>query len=198
VLELGAGIGTVADYLLHNTSVPELVLIEPADNLFPRLHERLSGRSRVKLMHSRLEEVASSLSVDSVIAVNVLEHVVDDTALLRTIHRVLVPGGIVMLFVPALPWLYGTLDESFQHVRRYTKRGLASQLEKTGFRVERLHYFNCFGVIAWFVAGKILRRKTIGVAGARGYDRWIVPWTSRLESHWTPSFGQSLIAVAKK
>jgi len=198
VLELGAGIGTVGDYLLNNTSIPELVLVEPADNLFPLLAERFSGRSRVKLMHGRLEEFASSLSVDSLVAVNVLEHIVDDTTLLRTIHRVLVPGGMVLLFVPALPWLYGTLDESFRHVRRYTKRGLASQLENTGFRVERLHYFNCLGVIAWFVAGKILRRKTISVAGARGYDRWIVPWASRFESHWTPSFGQSLIAVAKK
>ena len=198
VLELGAGIGTVADYLLHNTSIPEFVLVEPADNLFPRLEERFSGGSRVRLVHGRLEDVVSSLSVDSVIAVNVLEHVVDDTALLRAIHQVLVPGGVVLLFVPALPWLFGTLDESFQHVRRYTKRGLASQLEKTGFSMERLHYFNCFGVIAWFAAGKILRRKTIGVAGARGYDRWIVPWASRVEGHWTPPFGQSLVAVARK
>jgi len=198
VLEVGAGVGTVAEYVLQNTPIRELVLVEPADNLFPRLHARFSGERRVKLVHGQLEDVASSVSVDSVIAINVLEHVVDDSALLRTINRVLLPGGMILLFVPALPWLYGTLDESFQHIRRYTKRGLASRLEKTGFRIERLHYFNCFGVAAWFVAGKILRRKTIHVADARGYDRWIVPWVSRLESHWMPPFGQSLVAVARK
>jgi hypothetical protein len=94
--------------------------------------------------------------------------------------------------------LYGTLDESFQHIRRYTKRALARRLEETGFRVERLHYFNCLGVVAWFVAGKILKRKTIRITDARDYDRWIVPWASRLESRWTPPFGQSLVAVARK
>lgn len=198
VLEVGAGVGTVADYVLRNTKVSELVLVEPAGNLFPQLQERFSGNSRVKLVHGQLEDVASSVSVDSVIAVNVLEHVVDDEALLRTINRVLLPGGLVLLFVPALPLLYGTLDESFQHIRRYTKRALARRLEETGFRVERLHYFNCLGVVAWFVAGKILKRKTIRITDARDYDRWIVPWASRLESRWTPPFGQSLVAVARK
>jgi SAM-dependent methyltransferase len=198
VLEVGAGIGTVADYLLRNTSATELVLIEPADNLFPRLKERFGEDSRVKLVHGRLDDVASSISVNSVIAINVLEHVADDTDLLRMIHRVLLPGGTVLLFVPALPWLYGTLDESFQHVRRYTKRRFAAQLETAGFHLERLHYFNCPGVIAWFVAGKILRRKTIRVSQARGYDRWVVPLASRLETYWTPPFGQSLVAVARK
>ena len=198
VLEIGAGVGTVADYVLQNTKVPELILVEPADNLFPQLQERFSGTSRVKLVHGQLEDVASSVSVNSVIAVNVLEHVVDDEGLVRTINRVLLPGGLVLLFVPALPWLYGTLDESFQHIRRYTKRGLARRLEETGFRVERLHYFNCLGVVAWFLAGKILRRRAIHLSDARRYDRWIVPWASRLESHWTPPLGQSLVAVARK
>ena len=199
MLEVGAGLGTVAGYVLQNTRVAELVLIEPADNLFPLLREQFSGDSRVKLLHGQLEDIAASLtSVDSAIAVNVLEHIADDRALLRTINRVLLPGGVVLLFVPALPWLYGTLDECFQHVRRYTKRELARRLEEAGFRVERLHYFNCIGVVAWFVAGKILRRKTIRISDARSYDRWIVPWASRLESRWTPPFGQSLVAVARK
>ena len=198
-LEVGAGLGTVAGYVLQNAKVAELVLVEPADNLFPLLREQFSGYSRVKLVHGQLEDIAASLaSVNSAIAVNVLEHVADDRALLRTINRVLLPGGVVLLFVPALPWLYGTLDECFQHVRRYTKRELARRLEETGFRVERLHYFNCIGVVAWFVAGKILRRKTIRISDARSYDRWIVPWASRLESRWTPPFGQSLVAVARK
>lgn len=199
MLEVGAGLGTVAGYVLQNAKVAELVLVEPADNIFPLLREQFSGDSRVKLVHGQLEDIAASLaSVDSAIAVNVLEHVADDRALLRTINRVLLPGGVVLLCVPALPWLYGTLDESFQHVRRYTKRELARRLEEAGFRVERLHYFNCIGVVAWFVAGKILRRKTIRISDARSYDRWIVPWASRLETRWTPPFGQSLVAVARK
>ncbi len=198
VLEVGAGLGTVAEYVLQNTRIRELVLVEPADNLFPLLHTRFSGESRVELVHGQLESVAASLSVNSVIAVNVLEHVVDDRALLRTINRVLLPNGTILLFVPALSWLYGTLDESFHHIRRYTTRGLASRLEEVGFRIERLHYFNCLGVVAWFVAGKILKRRTIQVADARLYDRWIVPWASRLESRWTPPLGQSVVAVARK
>src|SRR5712691_9358265 len=88
VLEIGPGIGTVADHLLRNTGVAELILVEPADNLFPRLAGRWPGDRRVTLVHGRLEDVADSVSVDSVIAVNVLEHVVDDVGLLRSAHRV--------------------------------------------------------------------------------------------------------------
>jgi SAM-dependent methyltransferase len=197
VLELGAGIGTVAGHLRRHPAVSDLILVEPADNLFPRLAARFADQDRVTVVHGRLQDVAETIRVDAVITVNVLEHVENDVALLRAAHRLLAPDGAVLLFVPALPWLYGTLDESFGHVRRYTRPGLVGRLTQAGFRIETLRYFNCPGVGPWLVAGRILRRRTIRAGDARAYDRWVVPWASRLEQRWAPPFGQSLLAVAR-
>ena len=127
---------------------------------------------------------------------NVLEHVADDWALLRVAHRVLVPGGALLVFVPALPCLFGTLDRQFGHCRRYTKTSLSQRVRKAGLRLERLRYFNFPGVMAWFLAGRVLRRHALGHLDVALYDRWILPWMSKLERWQEPPVGQSLIAIA--
>src|SRR6266508_2430129 len=83
VVEIGAGIGTFAEFLLTDTNVAKLVLVEPADNNVPLLRRRYAGNTRVYVRHGYLEDYVTSLSADSVVAVNVLEHVADDVAFLR-------------------------------------------------------------------------------------------------------------------
>jgi len=198
VIEVGAGIGTFSQLLLSNGSVSELLALEPAENLFPVLQDRLAQDGRAQTRREYLENLPVTQSADSVILVNVLEHVADDIRLLNTVHRILEPAGTLLLFVPALPWLYGTLDKGFAHQRRYKKSRLAEQLRLTGFRTETLRYVNLPGVVSWFVASRVLRRRTLKPGDVRLYDRWVVPWASRLERRWEPPIGQSLIAVARK
>ncbi len=198
VVEVGAGVGTFSNYLLNGAEVSDLTLVEPADNLFPVLQQRLSRDARVKLVHGYLEDLDSSLSADSVVLVNVLEHIADSHAFLQAVHRILTPGGTLLVLVPALSWLYGSLDTAFSHVRRYSKPVLADELEKAGFRIERLRYFNLFGVATWFLAGKVFRWRALRTAYIRFYDRWVVAGWSRLERHWEPPIGQNLIAIARK
>jgi SAM-dependent methyltransferase len=162
------------------------------------LQKEFSGDARVRLVKGCLEDVADSLSSDSVVLVNVLEHIEDDRALLRTIHRILNPGGTILLFVPALPCLYGSLDEAFGHVRRYTKSALTLRLEKMRFQIVRLQYFNLPGIGPWFLAGKVLKRRSLRPSDVRMYDRWVMPWISRLERRWGPPVGQSILAIARK
>jgi SAM-dependent methyltransferase len=198
IIEVGAGIGTFSEFLLHGTNASELILTEPAENLFPLLQQRFSGESHVKLVHGYLGDLARSLSADSVVLVNVLEHIKDDTALLQTIHQILTPDGTILLFVPAVPRLYGTLDKALGHYRRYTKSSLISKLQKVGYGIVRLRYLNFPGMAVWFLAGKVLRRQTLQTRDVRLYDRWVVSWLSRLERLWEPPIGQSLIAIARK
>ena len=129
---------------------------------------------------------------------DVLEHAEHDAELLQLIYRILVPGGTALPFTPALPALYGSLDKGFEHYRRYTKRELRSKMEQAGFQLQQLRYFNLPGVVAWFLAGRVLRRETIRPADVRVYDRWVVPWLSRLERLWETPLGQNLLAVGKR
>lgn len=198
VIEVGAGIGTFSEFLLRAEGVSELTLLEPAENTYPRLHERFLGNPRVRTLRGYLEDHAGDLSGDSLVSVNVLEHVPDDEAFLRDAHRALVPGGKVLLFVPALGQIYGTLDEAFEHYRRYTRGMLASRLERAGFRPLRVSYMNLPGIFSWLVAGKLLRKRTLSPADVRLYDSWVIPWVRRLEDRWEAPVGQSLLAIAQK
>jgi SAM-dependent methyltransferase len=198
VLEIGAGTGTFSSFLLNEVPDSELTLLEPAANLYPTLERRYEGNARVAVIQGRLEEHANSLSADSVVLVNVLEHVQNDQDYLEMIYRILNPRGNLLLFVPAVPHLYGSLDEAFGHFRRYTKNDLRRKLQGGGFRLERLRYVNLPGVASWFIAAKLLRLKSLEPADVRFYDRWVVPWCSKLEDLWPPPIGQSLLAVALK
>jgi len=198
VIEIGAGTGTFSRLLLNADRTADLVLFEAAANLFPSLRKRFADDPRVHVHLGSFEPSVLPAPVDSVVLVNVLEHVLDDAALLSQIQRSLRPGGSLLLFVPALEWNYGSLDKAFEHHRRYSKATLRKKLQDANFRIERMRYANLPGVAAWFFAGKVLRRKTLKPSDVRFYDRWIVPWCSRLESVLEPPMGQSLMAVAVK
>jgi len=198
VVEIGAGIGTFSAFLLNGTRLRKITLIEPAGNLFPRLQHRFAGDPRVELRKGYLDDFAASLRADAVVAVNVLEHAERDVEFLRSVHDILEPGGAALLFTAALPFLYGTLDESFEHYRRYTKRELRAKMERAGLEVQQLRYFSLPGVVLWFLAGRVLRRRTIRPEEASFYDRRVVPWISRIERTWEPPLGQSLLAVGKR
>jgi SAM-dependent methyltransferase len=198
IVEVGAGVGTCSAYLLEAAPQASLTAIEPAANNVPVLRERFAGEPRVAVRQGYLDETLEAGSADTVVAVNVMEHVEDDAAFLRAARRLLTPGGHLLLFVPAVPAIFGTLDEAFEHFRRYTRRELDAKVRAAGFRVDLLRYVNLPGVAAWWLSGKVLRRRTITASAARTYDRWVIPWISALERRWSPPIGQSLLLVARK
>jgi len=198
VIEVGAGMGTFSRLILRLPDVTHLTAIEPADNLFSLLLEQVGSDARVKPLKGYLSDVGTHSEADALIAVNVIEHVEDDKAFLLSAHRALVPGGTCILFAPAMQWLYGSLDGAFGHFRRYSKGEFAQKLTTAGFQVEELRYFNLPGVLAWFVAGRVLKKTTLQARDTRLYDRCVVPWISRLERFVEPLIGQSVLAVARK
>ena len=101
-----------------------MLLIEPAENNIPALRARFADDSRVRIHHGYLEDIGDSGVAETVIAVNVLEHVERDAEFLRAAHLTLTPGGSLLLLVPAVPRIYGSLDKAFDHYRRYTRSGL--------------------------------------------------------------------------
>ena len=197
VVEIGAGTGTFSELLLKQPSTSELVLFEVASNLFPMLQQRFSDR-KVQVHCGPFAPSLLGGPADSIVLVNVLEHIQDDGDLLLQIRESLRPGGRILLFVPASTWNYGSLDKAFGHYRRYSKRGLNQRLEAAGFRVMLMHHVNMMGIASWFLAGRVLRQTTLRPAQVRWYDRWVVPWSFKLERMFEPPLGQSLLAVAAR
>jgi SAM-dependent methyltransferase len=196
VLEVGSGIGTFSQLLAREPIVRRLLLVEPADNLVPTLRAKFRSNPKVQVIHGYMDDVEVQESVDAVCCVNVLEHVEDDLRFLRLARERLENGGHLLLFVPALPWLFGTLDHAFGHYRRYTRAPLANRLTDAGFTPILMRYMNLVGA-TWFLAGKVLRRTTITRFDVAVYDRFVVPWLSRTERLVLPPIGQSLIAVGR-
>jgi len=198
VLEVGAGIGTFALACLRTGIPRDMVLVEPAENNLPILRERFADHERVTVQQGYVEDLISPEPFDTAVAVNVLEHVEHEQGFLEGIRRLLVPGGHLLLFVPALPILYGALDDEVEHFRRYTRKSLAAATRKAGLEPVMDRYVNAIGIIPWFISGRILRRRTINPAHVRFYDRFVMPVIRSLEVRWEPPVGQSLLAVLRR
>jgi SAM-dependent methyltransferase len=194
VVEIGAGIGTLSE-LLADCSPEQLRCYEPARNLFPFLERRMEGRANVRAENSFYD---GATRADAVVLINVLEHIEDDRTMLERIQGSLNEGGRLLVFVPALPAIFGSLDEQFGHFRRYTRRKLAALVTACGYEIELLRYANFPGVFAWFLTGRILRKRTISPGAASFYDTRVVPIVRAIESRIAPPIGQSLILIAKK
>ncbi len=199
-LEVGAGTGTMSSRV--EPFCYELVLVEPASNLCAILESRFSDHPRVSVHHGSLESVVDANATqfygrfDSVVSFNVLEHIDDHVGTLRTAGRLLRPGGRLVLFVPSLPFLFGTVDAQVGHLRRYTKASLRAALTAAQMDIERIEYFDFLGMIPWFIVGRVLRRTTSG-GGVHFYDRRIVPICRAFDRLVGPPIGKNLIAIAR-
>lgn len=134
---------------------------------------------------------------DTVLYINVLEHIKDDEGELRHAKDALKNGGSICIFVPALKWLYGEHDRSVGHLRRYHKKQLKELLEQTGFEIATLKYFDMAGILPWLLFMRLMHGK-VNSQSAGTYDSFIVPIMSRIESIVAPFVGKNLIAVARK
>jgi len=200
VLEIGAGFGNMTRHL---TDGRELVV---ASDLDPVAVEYLKGvfrenpSVRVASYRFPLEPAAREeirgLGIDTLVCCNVLEHIEDDRATLTDMREILRPQGRLILLVPALARLYGSLDIHLRHFRRYEKPELERKLSEAGFRIEDCRFVNRPGVFGWFVNGRLLRRKVLPKAQLRAF-RLLLPLLKREETA-PPSFGMSLLAIARK
>ncbi|MCR4295369.1 MAG: class I SAM-dependent methyltransferase, partial [Elusimicrobia bacterium] len=134
---------------------------------------------------------------DTIVCMNVLEHIEDDRATLSRFLGLLKPGGKLVLVVPAHRWLFNPLDAHDGHFRRYEKAELREKLETAGFGVVHESTFNLFGIAGWFLNGTILRRKDLP-AGQMGLFNKAAPLLFWLENLVGPPVGLSLLAVGTK
>ena len=173
VLEIGSGIGNLSEFLLDRS---HLILSDTDSFYLDRLRERFRKHPHVSVVELTLpafDGVLISERLDTVICLNVLEHVRDDIASLSSLYQLLQPGGRLILLVPALPMLYGSLDRALGHFRRYTAQQLRHVFASVGFRTRHIEYFNLAGVPGWWFTGRVLRRTLIPTGPLRWYDAYV-------------------------
>ncbi len=197
VLEVGSGIGSFTRYLMGR----DLIV---ATELNPRylriLGNTFERHTRVEVMPLDLTDFdpapLAARSLDTILCLNVLEHVENDREALRRLHASLAPGGRLLLVVPAHQRLYGAIDRAIDHHRRYERPGLIAKLEEAGFHVESMQFFNRMGVVGWYLNSVILRRTRVPSLQLH-LQNLLVPLL-RAEAALPLPFGLSLVAVARR
>ena len=196
VAEVGAGIGSMSRVLLEHP-IERLTAFEPSANMYPHLAEALRGEPRARAVHGVFDAAQAGKNYDSVIYVNVLEHVEHEREELDAAHAALRPGGHLLVFVPALAWLFSDFDRQVGHFRRYSKDALERVVEHAGFEVMESRWFDIAGVLPWYVQFTLLGRG-MNTAGVSLYDRLVVP-PMRIAERWVrPPIGKNLVLVARR
>lgn len=197
--EFGPGLGTNSARILPKLAT--LDLIEPSPNLVSKLRERFAGDERVRIIADGIEgfvETSPGQIYDTIVLINVLEHVLDDAAAVRSFYRLLRPGGHLLLFVPAVPILFSRLDKLLGHYRRYSLVHLTLIVTKANFKIRVGLYFDILGVFPWFLINTLGRATRFNPYLAWIYDSAGVPLTRMLESLMPPLFGKNICLVAQK
>ena len=199
IIEIGAGIGTVTRKIIQKNI--RITAVEPNENCQRHLLKDYSNNPNFSLIPSKIEDCKINNELlgkfDTLICINVLEHIKDDLDSMMTFNKILKNGGYVLLIVPALSMLFGPIDKSVGHYRRYSKKDLQSLFSNSSFEIEKIYYFNFVGSLGWFVNSHILKIESQKESQISLMDK-LVPFLSSIESVIHPPIGMSLFVAARK
>ena len=190
VLDFGAGGGQFAAPLKDLGM--DITALEPDQLLQQRL--RAKGLRAV----GSTDDVTDG-SLDFIYTLNVLEHIDDDVGALRALHAKLINNGKLLIYVPAFPILYTSMDAKVCHVRRYTRATLTSSVRAAGFHIDRVEYVDSIGFFATLLF-KLIGNKdgNVSVAALKLYDRAVFPLSRALDLITRRWFGKNLLMTCTK
>jgi len=199
ILDIGAGIGNLTKIMINGRR--SYTATDLDEEHLERLRVRVSSRPGLRtgrLDASVAEDFAAyrEPAPDTVICLNVMEHIKDDIGVLRNIHGILAPGGTAIILVPEGPEIYNSLDDELGHFKRYTEAELRALMVQAGYAVETILKFNRISRPAWWFNGGILKRRTVSRAQLLNFDR--VVWFFRKIDRFIPWKPTSIIAIGRK
>ncbi len=205
VLDAGCGTGHFTTLVAREADF--VCAVDLSHENLHTLRQRLGNRSNVEVLRLDLDsdndlEALAARQLDSVVCLDVLEHVEDDRALLQRVADIVPPGGQLAIKVPACPRLFGSIDRASDHYRRYARGPLVQRVEQAGWIVECCQYMNLAGVGPYWLKSRVLRRRSTfsQTFSPRQLDMIsrVVPWIRRLDRLTGPPIGQSLVLGARK
>jgi SAM-dependent methyltransferase len=202
ILEIGSGLGTYSKKLLRDFPSERIVLSEIDQGYCHQLREQFSNNPHIAIQSIDIEKPIISQQIneqfDTVIALNVMEHIADDATAFNYVYDTLRPGGAFIVLVPAHNFLFNAIDASVGHFRRYNTKLMKQTISKTLFNIEKSFYFNFLSIVGWYVNGSVFKKKTIN-EGALGLFNVLVPIIKFCERIiLRKKLGISLIVVLRK
>jgi SAM-dependent methyltransferase len=199
VIELGAGIGNFTQLLTDRE------IVVPIDNSQAAVEQMRKKFSEFPNVVPRRVDIEGpellglrEYEADTIVCINVLEHIRDDVAALSNMLRILKTGNKLVLLVPAYQFLFGSIDRVVGHYRRYSKKELSTKIAEAGFTVCDSFFMNFFGVLPWFLNNVVTKRQEESRAQMMLFDKYFCPWLNWLEDRVRPPFGLSLIGIGEK
>lgn len=207
ILEIGSGIGTFSEKIVRNSPAnSHITLTDVSSSYVKKLEDRFLRMApdnknihvfKLDLESKKDYQLIGYDKYDSIIAINVLEHIKDDEFALNNLYYMLRNGGRLSLLVPCHKSLYNVIDQKIGHFRRYNKHELLFKISKTKFFVERISYFNMLGIVGWYINGSVLRRSKIGVTSSQLFDK-LVPLFKLAENAIGEKIGLSIVCSLLK
>ncbi len=194
ILEVGCGIGNFTQTLSQYGSVTAIDIDQSLIEKFTK-----TNSSNINMGLGDIEKgeyFFKKKGFDSIVCLNVLEHINNDTKALENIFNLTNPSGNLILLVPIHDFLFGSIDESIGHFRRYDPKELTRRLENLGFTISFSRKLNFLGALGWFFSGKILKNKQITENKIRLFN--LLSPILYLENIVEPFIGTSVLIVAKK
>lgn len=195
VLEVGSGRGDLTAAFAEGR---QLVATDCSEQNLRHLEARFAGSPNISVEPLDAARFEPGEPFDSVVMVNVLEHISGDVKALERLRSGLAPGGRAIIYVPAFMALYSPWDAKIGHFRRYTKASLAETVEAAGLRITDLRYVNALGAGVWLTFCRLLRQEPAQSWVVRSWDRLAIPVLHGLERRVTPPFGISVFCVAER
>jgi SAM-dependent methyltransferase len=202
ILEIGSGIGNISKLLLERGEPVTLsdVRINYCEILKRRFKDntRLKGVFQVDLSLTDFSDKYQPLlaSFDTIIALNVIEHIKNDKLAIQNCKSLLKKDGRLVILVPAFQSLYNSLDKELGHFKRYTRKSLSELLIKEEMEMVTKRYFNSPGIPGWWISGSVFKSKIISDTQLNIYDK-LVPLFRIIDKTTLHLAGLSVIAVAK-
>ena len=195
VLEIGCGVGSFTVKMAARGHAVTAVDIDP--NYVTATRQRLADHPDVAVLQGDATAMDWRPEFDTVLMLDVLEHIEDDVGFIRRLGGALRPGGSLVLKVPAGPWLFGPMDRAIGHYRRYTERSLVRAYQAGGYTLSWCRPFNAVGMLGWFVNGRLFKRTTPPAMQVSAFDS-LLPVVKLVDRLNPLPFGLSLIAAGRK
>lgn len=202
ILEVGSGKGSISELILQTfPRIEKLFLLEPSEMLEQSQRKLDKYQKKVDFRKNFLKseiDYYQQQNLDTIIYINVLEHIADDQQELQIANHILNPRGHILTFSPALPALYGAFDEAIGHYRRYYLKDMKRNLQKAGFQLVTAYYFDFLGMILWWIKYKLLKHNNLGGNTVSLFDRFVVPLENLLEPSPLLPLGKNILVVGQK
>ena len=196
VLEVGAGIGGTTAYLNMGTAT-EWICLEPDRELLSELETSLEAgllKQNVRCFNGLITDIDPEKKFDSIIYIDVLEHIEDDHAEVRVAASLLKPGGYLIVLSPAHQWLFSPFDRAIGHCRRYSMESLRKLTPET-MTIERLWFLDSLGLSASLWNRAILRKDIPSLRQVKLWDQYLVRCSRWIDPLLRHCIGRSLLAI---